>query len=48
MFKGSKPEVYMLTAYDTPENYQPAIGPVPTDLFTKPLDFSLFRENLQL
>jgi CheY-like chemotaxis protein len=47
-FDGSKPDVYMVTAYGDAENYQRAIGLGATDLLTKPLDFSLLRQKLQL
>jgi len=47
-FDDSKPDVYMVTAYGDAENYQRAMGLGATDLLTKPLDFSLLREKLQL
>jgi CheY-like chemotaxis protein len=47
-FKATKPEVYMVTAYGDAENYQNAISLGATDLFTKPLDFTLLREKLHL
>jgi len=47
-FQGSRPEVYMITAYGDQENYQRAISLGARDLLTKPLDFSLLREKLQL
>jgi CheY-like chemotaxis protein len=47
-FETSKPDVYMITAYGDSENYQRAIGLGATDLFTKPLDFTLLRQKLQL
>jgi two-component system, chemotaxis family, chemotaxis protein CheY len=47
-FETPKPEVYMITAYGDAENYQRAIGLGATDLLTKPLDFTLLRQKLQL
>jgi two-component system, chemotaxis family, chemotaxis protein CheY len=47
-FQGSRPEVYMITAYGDQENYDRAMSLGARDLLTKPLDFSLLREKLQL
>ena len=47
-FKSQKPAVYMITAYSDAENYQRAIGLGATDLLTKPLDFTLLRQKLNL
>jgi CheY-like chemotaxis protein len=43
-----KPQVYMVTAYGDSENYEQAISLGASDLFTKPLDFNLLRQKLQL
>ena len=43
-----KPQVYMVTAYGDSESYKQAIGLGATDLLTKPLDFALLRQKLQL
>jgi CheY-like chemotaxis protein len=43
-----KPQVYMVTAYGDPESYQQAISLGASDLLTKPLDFNLLRQKLQL
>jgi two-component system, chemotaxis family, chemotaxis protein CheY len=47
-FESQKPEVFMITAYGDSENYQRAIGLGATDLLTKPLDFTLLRQKLNL
>ena len=47
-FATSRPEVYMITAYGDPENYNRAKSLGATDLLTKPLDFSLLREKLHI
>jgi two-component system, chemotaxis family, chemotaxis protein CheY len=47
-FEGSRPEVYMITAYGDQENYQRAISLGARDLLTKPLDFFLLREKLHI
>ena len=47
-FENLSPEVFMITAYGDSENYQRAIGLGATDLLTKPLDFTLLRQKLQL
>jgi CheY-like chemotaxis protein len=47
-FENQKPAVYMITAYGDAENYQRAIRLGATDLLTKPLDFTLLRQKLNL
>jgi CheY-like chemotaxis protein len=47
-FSSPNPEVYMITAYGDQENYQRAKSLGATDLLTKPLDFSLLREKLNI
>jgi two-component system, chemotaxis family, chemotaxis protein CheY len=47
-FETLKPKVYMVTAYGDAENYKQAMGLGATDLLTKPLDFALLKEKLQL
>ena len=47
-FDTPKPEVFMITAYGDAENYNQAMSLGAEDLLTKPLDFNLLREKLQL
>jgi CheY-like chemotaxis protein len=47
-FKESKPEVFMITAYGDSESYQQAKSLGARDLLTKPLDFSLLKEKLNI
>ncbi len=47
-FETSPPEVIMITAYGDTENYNQALNLGASDLLTKPLNFNLLREKLQL
>ena len=47
-FTPTAPEVYMITAYGDEENYNRAKSLGATDLLTKPLDFNLLREKLNI
>jgi CheY-like chemotaxis protein len=47
-FRESKPDVFMLTAYDDSESYNQAISLGACDLLTKPLDFNLLKNKLKL
>ncbi|MBD0331371.1 MAG: response regulator [Chitinophagaceae bacterium] len=47
-FDAPPPRVMMITAYGDIENYQQAIRLGADDFFTKPLDFKLLKEKLQI
>ncbi len=47
-FKTGQPSVFMITAYGDSEKYNQAMSLGARDLLTKPLDFNLLRQKLQL
>ncbi len=47
-FKPGKPPVFMITAYGDSEKYNEAMSLGASDLLTKPLDFNLLRQKLNL
>jgi CheY-like chemotaxis protein len=47
-FDAPKTDVFMITAYGDSESYAQAISLGARDLLTKPLDFNLLREKLQI
>ena len=47
-FETSPPDVIMITAYGDTENYNQALSLGASDFLTKPLNFNLLRQKLQL